>query len=168
MKAALGIGALILNFIGYVPYIGGILKHVVKPQRMTWGIWTILTTIAAVNQIQNGGSFSSLFFASTAILVTITFLLSLRYGMGGASKLDLVCLCLSLILFAYWVIEKDTRISTLIAVAIDLIAATPTVVKTYKKPETEIYTQWVLAAVGGLLSILAVPRLVWALMIYPS
>lgn len=167
MKATFGLIALALNIIGYIPYIREILNKVVKPQRTTWGIWSILTTIAAVNQVKNGGGFSSLFFISTSLLVIITFLLSLKYGQGGASKLDIICLISALILFAYWIVEKDTVNSTYIAIFIDIIAFVPTLIKTYRQPETEIYTQWVLAAVSGVFTLLAVPQMSWVLIIYP-
>ena len=73
MQIILGVFASILNILGYIPYIRDIVRGVVKPQRITWGIWTILTTVAAVNQVLNDGGYSSLFFVSTAILVAITF-----------------------------------------------------------------------------------------------
>jgi hypothetical protein len=168
MKLALGVLALVLNVIGYIPYVRDILHGKVKPQRITWGIWTILTTIAAVNQVKNGGGYSSLFFISTVILVATTFVLSLKRGMGGASMLDKICLGLTVALFAYWATLHDTRISTLIAVIIDGVGAVPTVVKTYKHPDTESYPQWVLAGLGGFLTLLSVSRLDWALLIYPA
>lgn len=168
MRLLLGIVALVFNIAGYVPYIRDIFRGIVKPQRITWGIWTILTTIAAVNQIKNGGGFSAYFFVSTCLLVAATFVLSLKFGMGGASMLDKICLGLAIGLFVYWATLHDTRLSTLIAVIIDGVGALPTVVKTYHRPETETYPQWVLAGLGGLLTILAVPRLDWVLLIYPA
>ena len=167
MQLVLGVVALLLNFIGYVPYIRDILHEKVKPHRITWGIWTILTTIAALNQVLNGGGYSSLFFISTAFLVGIVFILSLRFGMGGASKIDLTSLLLALLLLAYWITVHETRISTVLAVTIDAIGAIPTLVKTYQHPETETYIQWSLAGIAGLLTMLAVPRFDWVLIIYP-
>ncbi|HSX05623.1 MAG TPA: hypothetical protein VLF69_04100 [Candidatus Saccharimonadales bacterium] len=168
MKLALGILALVLNIIGYVPYIRDILRGKVKPQRITWGIWTILTTIAAVNQVKNGGGWSSLFFISTVLLVATTFMLSIKRGMGGASKLDMICLAAAIVLFGYWATVHNTRLSTLVAVFIDGVGAIPTVVKTFHKPETESYPQWVLAGIGGLCTMLAVTKPDWALLIYPA
>lgn len=165
MKLTLGILALVLNAIGFIPYIRDILRGKVKPQRITWGIWTILTTIAAVNQVQNGGGWSSLFFISTVFLVATTFLLSLKRGMGGASKLDMICLAAAIVLFGYWATLHNTRISTLVAVIIDGIGAIPTVIKTYHRPDTESYPQWVLAGIGGLCTTLAVARVDWALIV---
>ncbi|HVZ58636.1 MAG TPA: hypothetical protein VG935_02690, partial [Patescibacteria group bacterium] len=137
MQALLGIAALIINFIGYVPYIRDILRKKVRPHRITWGIWTILTTIAAVNQILNGGGYSSLFFISTTLLVAITFILSFHYGMGGSSKIDRLCLLLALLLLGYWITVRETHISTVLAVTIDGIGAIPTLIKTYHHPKTE-------------------------------
>lgn len=168
MQLILGIAASVLNLLGYIPYIRDILRGIVKPQRVTWGIWSILTTIAAVNQILNDGGHSSWFFVSTAALVMLTFALSLKYGMGGASHLDRVCLALAIVLLVYWLTVQDTRLSTLIAVIIDVIGAIPTLIKTYRHPETETYPQWVLAGIGGLLTMFAVTRLDWALLIYPA
>lgn len=168
MRLFLGVLAVLLNSIGYYPYVRDILRGKVKPQRMTWGIWTILASIIAVNQIVNEGGWSSLFFVSTSILVLTTFLLSLKYGIGGFEKLDIICCIFAFALFIYWATQKDTRISTLIAVNIDLIAVIPTIIKTFKLPDTESYPQWMLAGIGGLLSLLAVPKLDWVLLIYPA
>lgn len=167
MQFALGILALLLNFIGYIPYIRDIFRKKVKPHKITWGIWLILTTIAAINQVLNQGGYSSLFFISTTFLVAITFILSLKYGMGGASKIDRICLILAIILFIYWITLKETHLSTIFAVIIDGIGAIPTAIKTYHHPETETYPQWVLAGIAGLLTMLSVPRIDWILIIYP-
>ena|SRR5258708_7011923 len=167
MQPILGFTALILNLIGYIPYIRDILRRIVKPHPYTWAIWTILTTIVAFNQVKNDGGYSSLFFISTAILVGFVFLLSLRFGMGGASKIDRTCLLSACILLIYWLTTKDTRLSTIYAVIIDGIGAIPTLIKIYHHPKSETYTVWVLAATAGLLTCLSVPRFDWILIIYP-
>ena len=155
MQAILGFTALLLNIIGYIPYIRDIFRHIVKPHPFTWAIWTVLTIIAAFNQVINGGGYSSLFFISIAILVGLVFILSLHFGMGGASKIDRICLVLAGILLLYWLTTKDTRLSTVYAVIIDGIGAIPTLIKTYNHPRSETYIQWTLAGIGGLLRIIS-------------
>jgi hypothetical protein len=167
MQILFGFTALILNLIGYIPYIRDIFRKIVKPHPFTWAIWTILTTIAAFNQVRNDGGYSSLFFISTAILVGFVFLLSFRYGMGGASNIDRLCLVLAGILLIYWLTTKDTHLSTVYAVIIDGIGAIPTLIKTYHHPKSETYIQWTLAGIGGLFTMVSVPRLDWILLIYP-
>lgn len=162
-----GLGAVILNFAGYVPYIKAILAGVVKPQRVTWGIWTILTTIAFVNQVLNNGGYSALFFGSTVGLVGIVFLLSLVRGVGGASRFDIMILSMSLVLLVFWVIFRESYYSTLFAIAIDAFGAIPTLIKAYKQPQTEVFLQWILSALGGFLSLFAVPQITFILIVYP-
>ena len=167
MQAILGFTALILNLVGYIPYIRDIFQGKVKPHPYTWAIWTILTIIIAFNQVKNDGGYSTLFFISTAILVSFVFILSIRFGMGGASKIDRACLVLAGILLIYWMTTKDTRLSTVYAVIIDGIGAIPTLIKTYHHPKSETYTVWILAATAGLLTCLSVPRFDWILIVYP-
>lgn len=162
-----GLAAVIVNLIGYVPYIRGVLTGDVKPQRVTWGIWTILTTIAFVNQIVNGGGYSVLFFGSTVALVGIVFVLSLFKGIGGASKFDRSVLVASALLFIVWIVLRESYYSTLFAVTIDAIGALPTLIKAYRQPETEMYLQWILAAFGGLLGMVALPKFAFILVVYP-
>lgn len=75
---------------------------------------------------------------------------------------------LSILLLIYWITVQETRLSTVLAVIIDGIAAIPTVIKTYRQPETESYPQWILAGIAGLLTMIAVPRLDWMLIIMLS
>lgn len=109
-----------------------------------------------------------MYVVSGAILVSITFLLSVKYGVGGTSVLDRVCLILAFGLVAYWIGAQDTRISTLLVVVIDSLGAIPTLVKTYRHPETETYIQWTLAGIAGSITVMTVPRADWALIIYPA
>lgn len=88
--------------------------------------------------------------------------------MGGRSKFDLLVLFASLALFALWAVTRDARTTTIIAVTIDCIAALPTLYKAYVHPETEVYLQWILAAVAGFFSMLAVGTSTdYILYIYP-
>jgi hypothetical protein len=162
-----GAAALAVNAIGYVPYIRGIFAGIVKPQRITWGIWSILTVIAFINQVANGGGYSTLFFGSTAALVILVFALSIPKGVGGATTFDKTILTVAALLFIYWIASRNTYSSTLIAVIIDAVGALPTVRKAYLAPETEVYLQWVLAGVAGVLSLLAIPSLSLILAVYP-
>ena len=167
MQFTFGLIALLLNFIGYIPYIRDIIGNKVKPHRITWGIWLILTSVAAINQVLNQGGYSSLFFISTTFLVATVFVLSFKHGMGGATRIDRICLILSILLLIYWVTIRDTRLSTVFAVIIDGIGALPTAIKTYHHPDTETYIQWVLAGIAGLITMIAIPRFDWVLIIYP-
>lgn len=167
IKAFFGVMALVLNLVGYVPYIRDIFRGKVVPHRITWGVWTILTAIVAFNQLKNGGGWSSLFFISTTMVVAVVFVLSIKKGIGSSSPLDKACLVLALILLGYWLTLHDTKVSTYVAVVIDALGAMPTIIKTYKHPETETYIQWALAAVAGMLTFFSVQKVELVLIVYP-
>ena len=162
-----GLAALILNVIGYVPYIREILAGVVKPQRVTWVIWSILSLIAFVNQIINGGGYSIFFVGSTFALTSTVFALSIFKGVGGASKFDLGILAAVSLLAIAWIGFRESYYSTLFVVMIDCLAALPTLVKAYLKPQTEAYFQWVTSGIGGLFGIISLPMLNFILIVYP-
>lgn len=70
-------------------------------------------------------------------------------------------------LFVYWFLSRDSRTTTLIAVLIDAVGALPTIIKTFRKPKTETYPQWVMAGLGGLFALFAVAKADYILFVYP-
>ena len=167
MKPFFGVLAAVINLAGYIPYSHDIFRGKVKPQRVTWGIWSILTTIAFFNLLANGGGFSSIFFGTIAGMVLLTFGLSFKYGVGGSSRFDKSLLTLSMILFLYWLFLGDRHYSTYIALTIDSIGALPTLLKTATHPNTETYPQWTLAAIGAVFSIAALGNYALIALVYP-
>lgn len=138
-----------------------------KPHRVTYGIFSLITLVTFSNQVINGGGYSALFLGISFIGVSFMFLLSFKYGMGGTSTLDKFTLFAALLLALYWILSGDSRYSTVIAIAIDVIALVPTVHKAYVHPKTEIYLNWLIGSFGGLLSAFAITEMDWILFIFP-
>ena len=163
----IGLLSLIFNLIGYVPYYRDIFRGKVKPQRITWSLWAVLTFIASVNQIRNGGGWSTVFVLSTFLLVFGVFILSFTKGLGGGSTQDKLSLVVAGLLFIWWIYSKDSIYSTYIVIAIDSIGALLTAQKAYKEPETEAYLQWVTSGISAMLGILAIESYSTILLAYP-
>jgi hypothetical protein len=163
----IGCASVVLNCIGYFPYIRSVIRGTVKPQRVSWLLWTILVGIAFVNQVANGGGYSAFFIGSTFLLVVTVFGLSFSKGVGGGGRLDKASLMAAAVLFVCWAITRDTRLSTIIAVTIDGVGAIPTAYKAWLRPETEAYLQWITSGMAALLSLLAISTHDYILWIYP-
>ena len=163
-----GLMALILNLWGYAPYFRDIIANRVKPQRVTWTLWTILSLIAAINQVRNGGGWATTFAISTFVLVTGVLLLSIKKGVGGASRLDLFSLAIAAILFVWWAFSRDSIYSTYLAIGIDSIGAALTTLKAFHQPETEAYFQWITSGVAAAVSLLALEKHSVVLFAYPA
>jgi hypothetical protein len=141
MKATLAIIAALLAIIGNISYFKDTLRGVIKPHPYTWFVWTIVSLIALLGQIEKGAGIGAL-PALVAELFTIgIFIFSLKYLIrreaGHIRRIDTYFLIAALLGLIPWVLTKDPTISVIIVVAIDLIAFVPTLRKAREHPETE-------------------------------
>jgi hypothetical protein len=145
------LGALI-SFLGIVVYIIDTAKGTTKPNRVTWFLWSLVPFIGFVAQIKEGvGLGSALTFVSGfgPFLVLIASLLN-KKSYWDLKKFDLVCGGIALIGVVLWYLTQDANWAILFSITADGFAAMPTVLKSFKNPETESY----LAYLGGLLGAL--------------
>lgn len=138
----IGIIAGIIAISGYVPYIISILMGKTKPNRATWFIWTIVGGLLAFSYIAEGDGHSIWLPLGYFFGPLLTAILSLKYGYSQWTRLDTICLTAAVISIVPWVLSDSAALTLIINVAIDSAGAIPTLVKTYKEPETEDLTAW--------------------------
>ena len=97
MYTILGILGGLLALISNIPYIRDILKKTTKPHRVTWGIFFLLNIIFLGNQLAAGATSSIWLVIAFTLSTLIIFSLSLKYGVGGTTKLDVMILIGSLV-----------------------------------------------------------------------
>lgn len=157
----------ILFILSAIPYVRSILKGDTKPQRMTWLIWTVLVFIAFFSQLAEGATWSLLLTAGDAITIIIVFLFSIKYGVGGFRKIDILSLIGAAISLILWYITHEPAVALFLIIIIDIIGSNLTIIKTWKNPETENWMGWAICGVGGFLGILAVGDFNFILLAYP-
>ena len=104
MLQLLGLLSGFISVICYLPYIRDIVAKKTKPEKASWLIWSVLGSIAFFSQLAKGATDSLWMPGVQTFGVAVIFLLSLKYGVGGLTKRDLVALLLSffgLILLIY-------------------------------------------------------------------
>ena len=138
----LGYTAGILALSGYIPYIYSILKGKTRPDRATWFIWSLVGGLLAFSYIAEGNSHTIWLPLGYFFGPLITAVLSIRYGYAKWSRLDTACVTFALISIIPWILSKDATYTLIINVLIDIAGAIPTLVKTFKEPETEDLTAW--------------------------
>jgi len=149
------------------PYIIDTLKGRTKPQRMTWFIFTALSTIALISQWSLGASWSLVFLALDALASLTVLILSLTYGVGGYTRLDMFALVIA---FGGAVVSilTDKPIVALLGVIIaDLAGVLLTIKKTYEDPASETTLSWMLFGFAATFGALAVGRVELELLLYP-
>jgi hypothetical protein len=167
VEAILGILAGVLAIADTIPYIRDTLRGTTRPHRGTWLIWATLTTVVVLSQLADGGSWSVIMAATTAVLTGVIFLLSIRRGVGGVAAHELVMIAIAGAGVAGWLIADEPVVATVCVVVADLIGAVMMVPKTYRDPGSETLVSFVFASLAGALAAGAVGALELSLLLYP-
>jgi hypothetical protein len=167
MLQLFGIVGGLLAFLGYFPYVLDILKHKVKPQRATFFIWSVLGLIAVFSQLAKGAGYSLWLPSLETLGSLVVFLLSIPYGMGGFGKRDYITLCIAALGLVAWYFTKEAAVALYLVILVDAAGLYLELHKTYLHPETETHTAWILAAMGGVFTALAVGSWSFILLSYP-
>lgn len=152
----LGIVAGILALVGYIPYIASIIKGKTQPNKATWFIWTLVGGLLAFSYVAEGDKYSIWLPLGYFLGPLITAILSLRYGYSKWSTLDKICIVAAVISILPWLLSKDASLTLIINVFIDSAGAIPTVVKTFREPETEDFTAWLIFAIANTIQLFAI------------
>jgi len=157
------IGTLI-GAIGSLAYLVDTVKGKVKPNRVSFLLWSIAPFIAFAAQIKQGVGLESLMTFSTGFLPLTTFIASFanKKAEWRITKFDLICGALSIFGLILWLITKVGNIAITFSILADALAAIPTLVKAYKYPDTEIAWPWIATDFGVVLTLLTLNGLTFA------
>ena len=150
------------------PYILDTVRGKTKPERATWFIWSVLGVIAFISQVSLGAQWSLVFAGLDALGSVITFLLSIKFGVGGWTLLDRVALVIAAAGVVISLIAHEPVVALLGVILADVSGTALTIRKTFLKPNTETTISWLLVGTGALTGVLAVGKLDWALILYPA
>src|SRR6185369_17828052 len=106
-KIIISLIAVILTFVGYVPYIRDIIRKKTKPHAFTWFVWTLAGFIAYGLQVIGGAGVGSWALLAASIVCLLIFILSLRVGGKDISLSDVIFLTLALVALFLWLVVKQ-------------------------------------------------------------
>lgn len=157
----------LLALISPVIYIKAILKGEAKPHRTTRLILLLVTSLATVSLIAQGDRVAVWLAAVSTLQSIFVFILSIKHGMGGWGKMDILCLLIALLGIFLWQTTKQPIIALFASIMADFTGMIPALIKTYKFPKTEIWTFFILDAIAGTLSLMAVKSFTIEQVSYP-
>lgn len=157
------IGTLI-GAVGSLAYLVDTVKGKVKPNRVSFLLWSIAPIIAFVAQLKQGVGLESLMTFSTGFLPLTIFIASFvnKSAEWKLTTFDLMCGLLSVVGLILWLITRIGNVAILFSIIADGLAALPTVVKAYRYPETEIAWPWLATSIGVILTVLTLKELTFA------
>lgn len=161
--------AVALILFGDTTYLIATIKGEVKPNKVTWFLWAFAPLIAYFAEISQKVGISSLMTFAVGALPLFIFLASFlnRNAYWKITKFDLICGLLSLLGLVLWGITRVGNLAILFAILADGLAALPTVVKSYKVPETESYIVFLFNVLGTFITILAIKKWDFAHLAFP-
>lgn len=165
MPEIAGIIALGLSIAANVPYVIETLQGKVKPERVSWFIWTLLGVTYFWTAIIEDGAV--LFTAGELIGPVVAFLLALKYGVGGKSRFDMVMLVLALAAIGWLFITEDGFVGVILALVADGIASVLTIRKLHVDPSSESRWAWGLFAVSGVFAIMSLTNFTVETLLFP-
>jgi uncharacterized protein with PQ loop repeat len=167
MKEILGTIAVILTFVGYVPYIRDTIKGKTTPHIYTWFIWGLVTAIAFGLQVSAKAGFGAYTTLAAAIVCFIIFFISLRQGKRDITASDSVFFVLSLLALVLWLFAKQPVLSVILVSTIDMLGFVPTIRKSYHKPHEETLISYMTNTFRFTLAILALSHYTLVTALYP-
>src|SRR3990167_3081606 len=130
-KFIVGIFAVLLTFVGYIPYIRDTIKGKTQPHVYTWFLWSFVTAIAFALQISDNAGFGAFVTLAAAIVCFFIFLLGFRIGKKDITKTDTIFLASALVALGVWLFAKQPVVSVVIFSLIDMLAFGPTIRKSW-------------------------------------
>jgi len=154
----------LIGTAGSVSYLINTVKGKVKPNRISFLLWSVVPFIAFFAQISQGVGLEALMTFSTGFLPLTVFIASFvnKKAEWKLSSFDLICGLLSLVGLALWMITKVGNVAIFFSIVADGLAAIPTIVKAYKYPDTEIAWPWIATVIGVILTLLTLSTFTFA------
>jgi hypothetical protein len=148
----------LLNVVASLGYLVKTLQGKVKPNRVSFFMWSIAPSIAFAAEIGQGVGLVSIQTLSAGVLPFFIFLASFvnKKARWEVERFDLICGALSVIGLIIWGITRVGNIAIVFSILADGLAALPTLRKAYHYPETEIAWPWTVTALGMGISLLTI------------
>lgn len=168
MKEALGILAVLIGLIGYIPYFTTIFSGKTKPHAFTWFVWGLLTAIAFGGQIAGNGGAGAWVTGFTALVSFTICGLALVKGKRDFPLADWLCLAGCMLALALWAFTKDPLAAIILITIIDMMAFIPTFRKSYHKPQSEPAFTYALSGLKFVFGIMALSSYSLVTILYPA
>lgn len=160
----------ILNLFGTSYYIWNTIKGVTKPNRVTWLMWTIAPMIGTAAALSSGVTWATLPVFMAGFCPLLVFLASFvnKHSYWQLGRFDYACGLLSLLALILWRLTSNPNVAILFAIMSDAAAGVPTLVKSWKFPETETASGFSVSGLNNLMSFFVIQEWTFANYAFPG
>lgn len=128
-----------VQLVGIWSYIKDTMHGDAKPNRVSWLLWSIAPLIGTAAAISDGVTWEVLPVFMSGFGPLLVFIASFvnKNSYWKLEKFDYWCGALSFLALVLWWVTKIPEVAILFAILSDGLAAVPTLIKSWKYPETE-------------------------------
>ncbi|MCS6971256.1 MAG: hypothetical protein RMM29_09365 [Planctomycetota bacterium] len=152
-QAGIAIVAALLALAGSAWYVRDTLRGRTRPHRVTWAIYAVVGVLVVASSWLAGGRWSLLTPLAYVVGPVAIAIASIRYGVGGWSRSDRLCLGGAAAATAGWLASGDPRVGVWMHTVVDICATIPTLRKAWYDPRHEHRGAWTLYALSSLLNL---------------
>jgi len=155
----LGLIAQFILAISILPYAISIFRGTVKPNRISWFIWSIIGFAFWLITPKTADEVTKMLTIIFMINPSLIFILTLFKGENSKpDSLEKFSLLVGLTSIIIWYFFKDNSgiLPISIAIAADFCALIPTLRFVFKSPEQETPLAWILFFLGSLIAVFAI------------
>ena len=130
----------LINLFCSLWYIKNIFHGGIKPNLVSWFMWMLAPFVGVFLQIQAGAGFIytlPVFMAGFVPFLVLIAALIKKNAYWKITFFDIACGIFSILALFLWISTKNTTLSVIFAILADGLAVVPTLVKSWKAPETE-------------------------------
>ena len=169
MKEVLGMIAVAITWIAFLPYIRSIQHGETKPHVFSWVIWGLSTFIVFLGQVADGGGAGAWAIGVSGIITTyVAWLAYQKKADIQITSTDWIFLALALSALPLWYIHDDPLWTVVILTGIDALGFGSTFRKSYHKPFDEQLGFYVLMTTRNAISIAALAHYSVTTVIFPA
>ena len=149
---------ILIQSIGGISYLLGTLKGKIKPNKVSWLLWTATPLIAFVAEIKQGVGIQSLSTFIVGFIPLLVFIASFfnKQSAWKISRLDVICGILSFAGIILWAVTRVGNIAILFSILADMLAVVPTAIKSFNEPASENDLVYLLGAVSMGITLLTI------------
>ncbi len=157
-----------LSLLGTGFYLRDIRRGVTRPHRGSWLVWSVIAIVAATSHAADGASWSLLVLTVQAAGTTTILAVGLSRGTGWLTTADAALLAVAGLGVIGWQVSSDPIAASVCAAVADGAGLVAMVPKVWAAARSETLSTYVLAASGGLLTLLALPSWEANLVLFPA
>ncbi len=162
--------AVFLSAVGGSSYVRDTLRGVAKPNRVSWSLWGLEGVLGFGAELQQGIGIASLMTLMLGLMPCVVVLASFRsrHGVWKIGAFDVVCGSISIVGLCFWGFVNRPTVALVAFVTADMVAALPTLRKSWRAPSTETSRVFVMGCCNCVITLMTLKVFTTAGALYPA